>query len=128
MIDPTLKSSILRIFKYLITDEMSRERIDTHIESMWNCCIDEGAFGYSAHYEAIVWKLPDIFNSIRPLVKNEKDFERLIAATPRICKWMPYTSEEDQMGYTHYIEMYPLQKKVGENETFDGFIREFEEE
>jgi hypothetical protein len=36
------------------------------LEDMWQDCLKCRAFGYSAHYEAAVWTLPDLFRTVKP--------------------------------------------------------------
>jgi len=127
MIDPSLKSSIIGVFKDFINQTFTKEKLSEHIDLMWDDCIDQKAFGYSAHYEAIVWKLPQIFRIIRPLVISEKELLLLFQFVPDICKWLPYTSEEDYMSYTHKISTYELSQLVEETGDFNNFIFNFNE-
>ena len=104
------------------------DSLATLIDKMWDICIDTNAFGYSAHYEAIVWKLPDIFRRSKELCSDHKDITRLFKAITAICKWLPYKSTETYMGYEHEIEMWQLSNLIEKCSSFEEFITNFEEE
>ena len=126
MIDASLKSSILDIFGDLALGQEDRERFGRHVDAMWAQCIEERAFGYSAHYEALVQSMPTIYRMIRPLVEHEDQLKRLFSATPNILKWIPYTSEEGYLGYTHHLILSPLQNRVERSASLDDFVAGFE--
>lgn len=126
MIDASLKSNILDIFGDLALGQEDRERFSRYVDAIWAQCIEERAFGYSAHYEALVPSMPRIYRMIRPLVEHEDQLKRLFSATPNILRWIPYTSEEGYLGYTHHLILTPLQHRVEQSDSFEDFIAGFD--
>ncbi len=53
-INSSIRSRIIHTFDYLIETGEDRERYGGCINAMWRQCIEMGAFGYSAHYEAMI--------------------------------------------------------------------------
>ncbi len=89
-------------------------------------CLEQRAFGYSAHYEAVVWELPELFRIVKPLLKDVGQLQRFCQAIPAIAQWLPYTSDEGPMGYAHTILLYPFRDRVAANPDFEAFIKGFE--
>ncbi|MBN2077746.1 MAG: hypothetical protein JW838_02190 [Spirochaetes bacterium] len=127
MIDSSLKTRIREIIDDFSNDESFSRGLGEQIDAMWNDCIDQGAFGYSAHYEAVVPKLPRIFQIIMPLIHDTGQIQRLMKAIPSICKGLPHTSTETVLGYVHEVSLHRLKNSAAQSRDFDEFIQQFEE-
>lgn len=125
--DAQLKSTLMGIYADRMTNAAEKNAFGTAIESMWRGCLERGSFGYSAHYDATVWTLPDLFRLLHPRVETAAQFERMCRAMPEIIHWLPYDSEEGPWGYTHTIDLGSFNQRLADIPDFDGFIRGFEQ-
>jgi hypothetical protein len=124
--DDYLKSLIIDGYRDLAPDEVQREELAGMLEAMWQACREQRAFGYSDHQLAIVPVLPDLFRMVKPLIASKEDFQRFCRAMPAILKWMPYFSEESQVGYMHTIITGPFEDRARACHTLDEFVQGFE--
>lgn len=125
MMNETLKSILLDVYRDVL-DTGALAEFDRMLEEMWRACLDRRAFGYSAHYEAVVWTLPDLFREVKRFIRDKAQLKRFCRAIPAIVQWLPYDSEEGPFGYTHTILTGSYLSRAAACATFDEFVGAFE--
>ena len=69
--DESVKASVLGMYRDMAGSEAELGAYATKLEKMWKDCIDNRAFGYLFHYEAVVPALPDLFQKVKLLITGK---------------------------------------------------------